>query len=436
MMIQGGSGPPYATKDLVLVGGGHSHVGVLKMLAMARQGKPSLASLALSRTRVTLVAKQIHTPYSGMLPGYVAGHYDHDACHIDLAPLARLAGATLVHASATGLDLERRLVHIRSESPSSIADRPPVAYDVLSIDVGITPDMSSVPGARDHTTAVKPIDAFVRRVDGLLSEGPDAGATSVAVIGGGAGGIELTLALHHRLSVTQGRPCTFTLFTRSSLLQGSSAAAQRRFRSLLRRRNVRVVEWAAVTRVDAGRLHYRIRRASSPGEGAAEGKEGEDASATFDHCLWCTSAAAMPWLASSGLATDDRGFVVVNTHLQSTSHAHVFAAGDCATIAGHPRPKAGVFAVRQGAPLMQNLTRALLGGGNATPSPSPSFPISSPPPLVTYVPQSTYLSLVSTGDCRAVGLWGPLAFEGEWVWRLKHWIDTNWMAKYTTDVRR
>src|SRR3990167_8051436 len=169
-------------RDIVLVGGGHSHVGVLKSFGM--QPVPGV--------RLTVICTDMHTPYSGMLPGYVAGHYDYDAVHIDLSRLAVFAGARLYRDEAIGLDRIHRKVLCRN--------RPPVPYDVLSINTGSTPQLEVVPGALENTIAVKPIGRYNDRWLALMARVRDhPGKLTVAVVGAGAGGVELLLAMQFRL---------------------------------------------------------------------------------------------------------------------------------------------------------------------------------------------------------------------------------------------
>jgi selenide,water dikinase len=134
----------------------------------------------------------------------------------------------------------------------------------------------------------------------------------------------------------------------------------------------------------------------------------------FDEALWVTEAAAAPWLAETGLALDANGFVETDEYLRSPSDAAVFAAGDIAAMCGHPRDKAGVYAVRAGPPLAENLRRAL-----------------AERPLKSAVPQRQALALIGTGDGRAVASRGVFAAEGAWLWRLKQGIDRRWMRGYS-----
>ncbi|MSP50672.1 MAG: selenide, water dikinase SelD [Alphaproteobacteria bacterium] len=363
-----------AVRDLVLVGGGHAHVHVLKSFGM--QPIPGV--------RLSLVAREIETPYSGMLPGYVAGHYSLDECHIDLAPLARFARARLISAEAIGLDRDRRQV--------SLAGRPGLRFDVVSLNVGATPSLS-VPGAAEHAIPVKPIHRFAPRWEALRAR-VEASPRPVAikVVGGGAGGVELALAIRHRL----GDQATVELVTRGRLLAGHAARAAVLLRRALAERDVACREEAEVAAVEPRTLVLA---------------DGERLAA--DEVLWVTEAAAPAWLATTGLRLDRQGFLAIADTLCSVDDAKVFAAGDAAAMLAHARPKAGVFAVRQGPPLAENLRRALSGRR-----------------LKPFAPQRAFLSLIGTGDRRAVASRGALALEGAWLWRLKETIDRRWMLGY------
>jgi selenide,water dikinase len=373
-------------KDLVLVGGGHSHVAVLKSFGM----RP------MPGVRLTLIARDVQTPYSGMLPGFIAGHYSYEACHIDLAPLAAFAGARLYHAEAIGIDLETKRVRC--------ADRPPVAYDVLSLDIGSRPKQIDVIGAAEHATPVKPIDGFAARWERILTRvTKDARALRIGVIGGGAGGVELALAMQHRLRgllMEMGQSpdrLHFVLVTAATLLPTHNAAVARIFTRVLAERNVEL-------HLDSEAVAVEPNRVRCIG----------GASIALDEILWVTQAGAAPWLSASGLACDADGFVRVRDTLQSITDPDIFAAGDVAAVENHPRPKAGVFAVRQGKPLIRNLRLALAG--------------ERPKP---FAPQAQFLSLISTGDRYAVASRGRWAAEGRWLWTLKDWIDRRFMRKYS-----
>lgn len=363
----------------MLVGGGHAHVHVLKRFGM----RP------LPGVRVTLIARDVETPYSGMLPGYVAGHYAFAECHIDLVRLARFAGARLIHDEAVGLDCARREVMCR--------DHPPIRYDRVSLDIGITPRREAVPGAAAHTVPVKPIDRFAERWEALLARASALGALRLAVVGGGAGGVELALAAQHRLAGLLATPPEVTLVTRDALLPSHNRRVRAKFARILAARGIRVVAANPVVRVEPGCLVLA--------DGAAVG---------FDEALWVTDAAAAPWLADTGLALDANGFVETDEQLRSPSDAAVFAAGDIATMRGHPRDKSGVYAVRAGPKLAANLRRALTGQA-----------------LRRAVPQRRALALIGTGDGRAIASRGGFAAEGAWLWRLKQAIDRRWMRGYT-----
>ena len=372
-------------KDLVLVGGGHSHVIVLK-----RFGMEPMAGL-----RLTVIARDVHTPYSGMLPGLIAGHYSFDDVHIDLAPLSQFAGARLYHDEAVGVDLDKRTVLCRQH--------PPVPYDVLSIDIGATPILG-VAGAATHAVAVKPLSTLVSRWERLKERVHQAPRVlRVGVVGAGATGVELTLAFQHalrRLLTELGRPRDepeFHLFgAADTILPTHNRSSRRRFQRVLQERGIQVHAGVPVTEVAAGTI------------------EVEDGSRfELDEIVWATEAGAQEWPAAAGLEVDPRGFIRVDDTLQSTSHPDVFAAGDIAAVVNHPREKAGVFAVRQGPPLEANLRRALRGQR-----------------LEPFTPQRKFLSLVSTGDQYAVASRGRWSLEGGWVWKWKDFIDRRFLRQF------
>ncbi|WP_207462372.1 selenide, water dikinase SelD [Azospirillum sp. SYSU D00513] len=367
----------FIERDLVLIGGGHAHVHVLKSFGM----RP------VPGVRLTLVARDVETPYSGMLPGFLAGHYRYDDCHIDLRNLARFAGARVLHAEAIGID--------RAERRVRLLERPSIRYDLLSLDIGSTPGSGTVPGAADFTTPVKPVDRLAEQWEQLLKRVRTAGRPlDLAVVGGGAAGVELVLAMYHRLR--DGPRQRFALVTRGELLPRFGSRVRAVFRRLLAERGIALHEGTEVVAAEAGRLL------------CADGSRID-----FDEALWTTEASAAPWLRESGLVLDPAGFVAVDASLRSVSDPLVFAAGDVASVLPHPREKAGVFAVRQGPALTANLRRALAG--------------EQPRP---FVPQRRFLSIIAMGDQRAVAARGGLHTEGHWVWRWKDRIDRRFMRRF------
>ena len=374
-------------RDIVLIGGGHSHVGVLKSFGM----KP------IPGVRLTLICTDMHTPYSGMLPGYVAGHYDYDEVHIDLSRLAVFAGARLYKDEVIGIDRASQKVICRN--------RPPVPYDQLSINIGSTPQLGGVPGATEFAVAVKPIQRFNDRWTQLLERVKrHPGRTTIAVVGAGAGGVELTLAMQFRLRgelKALGRnpdELAFHIFTASAdILPTHNAGVRRRFDAVLKQRGVVVHRSAEVTQVSRGSL-----------------KTTKGTSLEADEIIWVTRAGGAAWLAQTGLQLDAEGFIEVKDTLQTVTDPNVYAAGDIASMVNYKLEKAGVFAVRQGKPLTENLRRAVTGDA-----------------LQDYRPQTTWLALISTGDQYAIASRGPIGFAGAWVWQWKDWIDRKFMRKFS-----
>ena len=362
--------------DLLLVGGGHSHIQVLKAFGM----KP------VQGVRVTMLSREAHSPYSGMLPGYVAGRYSWDDMHIDLGPLCRFAGARLIHDEAVALDLDRFAVHCRK--------RPPLRFDLLSINCGAAPEALPDVGA-----PVKPISRFLPAWDALQARIQP--GERLVFVGGGAGGLELALAARRTLPADVGIEVVA-----AELLPGQSAAAKRLALRELASKDIRVASGKAVAG-QPGVLHLQ-------GGGAVR----------FDHLFWVTGVTAPAWVRDSALATDEQGFIRVDRLLRSVSHAQVYAAGDIAHLTGRDLPKSGVYAVRAGPVLAGNLRHAAAGiaaGAGVRQRTSKARP---------FRPQRRTLSLMGTGDGRAIACRGRFAAAGRWAWRWKHWIDRRFIDRY------
>ena len=377
-------------RDLVLIGGGHSHVGVLRMFAM--NPEPGL--------RITVICTDVDTPYSGMLPGYIAGHYDFDDVHIDLGRLCAFAGARFYRDAAIGIDRHQQQVICRN--------RPPVAYDVLSINIGATPQTQQIDDEHSLAVPVKPIAQFnhhwLRLLHQVRQWPTPRDRMTIAVVGGGAGGVEMLLAVQHRLHLElqklghKPEVLHFVLLTSGkTVLPTHNAGVRARFARELHARHIDVHLQAEVVHISPTLLTTRDGR-----------------SFNVDHTLWVTQAGGPAWLKDTGLALNPEGFIQVNQCLQTLTDPDIFAAGDIADFTNRPLEKAGVFAVRMGQPLAENLLRRL-----------------RKQPLKAYRPQRSWLALISTGDRYAVASRGALGFAGAWVWRWKDAIDRAFMRRFT-----
>lgn len=367
---------------IVLVGGGHTHVQVLAGFG----DRPEQGA------RLTLVTDRRETPYSGMLPGHIAGHYPREAMHIDLRRLAERCRVAFVPQAAAGIDRGRREL--------LLSDGARLPYDTLSLNVGITPDLSGMAGADRFALAVKPISGFLDRLDAVFAAaGTTDGPRRILVVGGGPAGVEIALALRTRLDQVgqaAGRPW-IGLAAGSGLTPRLNAGMRRKLRHTLARRDVALLEPCRIVEITPeGGVDETGRRIAA------------------DLAIVSTAARAPGWLASTGLACAADGSVLTQPTLATLSDEAIFAVGDCAAIAGDRREKAGVFAVRQGPPLIENLRRRVRGD-----------------PLQAYRAQRHFLTILSTGDGGAIagrGTW--LAVEGRWVWRWKDWLDRRFMTRF------
>ena len=375
-------------RDLLLLGGGHSHVQVLKHFAMH----------PVPGVRLTLISDDYVSPYSGMVPGYIAGHYSLDEVQIALGPLCRRAGARFICANVTGLDRDSRRV--------LMAGRPALRYDVLSINSGAQPDLQGMPGI-----AVKPISRFLSQWPELLatmrsqlaSDSSSSGRRmrGVMLVGAGAGGIELAFAC--RASLPAQVPIKLVGPT---LLPGSNRIAKKLVRRAMCEKNIVYIT-------------QRVTKARTTAEGFSVTLANETIEET-GQLLWVTDVCAPNWLAESGLDCDDKGFVSVNESMQSINDSHIFVAGDAAHLQGQERAKAGVFAVRVAPVLAKNLARAVQG-----------LPLQGP--RSRFRPQSSFLTLIGLGAPDrpdAIAIRGSWASRSKIFWRLKERIDRRFVRRF------
>jgi selenide, water dikinase len=362
--------------ELILLGGGHAHLEVLRRFA--RQPDPGL--------RITLIAREPQTPYSSMLPGLIRGDYRFEQAHVDLAPVASAAGARLIVAEATDIDLAGRAVSLRAGAD--------VRFDLLSVDVGGEPPAPmGIP--------VKPIGRFLERLDQAEAGLPEGGR--VAVVGAGAGGAELALALACRYhDLDPGRVTVALVGAEAEPVPRAPGHARAIVRRALRDAGIEFVGGVMARPHALGPL-------ASPGALALS----DGSLLAADAVLWATGIVAPAFLAASGLASDEAGCIRVGRTLRSVSHDFIFAAGDCASVEGAPRPKAGVWAVRAGGPLEANLRRRARGQK-----------------LRCWRPQRDALVILGLGNGRAVAWRNGLTVAGRWVWALKDRIDRNWTASF------
>ena len=364
---------------LVLLGGGHAQLAVLA----------NLAEQPMADCDIRLVTSYRRQIYSGMLPGWVAGHYPIDACAIALDALAARAGVAFHQATAVALDAPGRTLYWD--------DGADLRFDILSIDTGPVAATTNLPGSTEHALPIRPIEGFVaawpKLVDRMLGVSR---RFDLVILGAGAAGVELAFGIRHR-AITEGwSHVRLTLVGSDRLpLEGAPARLRRKAAAWLAERGIGWVGGCRAERIEPNRILLS--------DGAA---------LDFDACLVVTGAAAPTWPAAGGLATDERGFIRVGSTLQSVSDPAIFAAGDVAAYSD-ARPKSGVFAVRAGPTLAHNV-RALCEGRA----------------LQSWKPQQRALYLISTGDRHALASWGRWSWHGDWVWRWKDRIDRQFVRRF------
>lgn len=367
------------TRDIVLIGGGHTHALVLRRWAMS----------PLAGARLTLINPAPTAPYSGMLPGHIAGHYQQADLEIDLVKLARFANARLVLGSALGIDLQLQRIQVSGQAD--------ISYDIASVDIGITTELPNIPGFAEHAIGAKPLDTYAKAWAVFLEKVTQGNVTpDITIIGGGVAGIELALAMMFRLNMlgTLGANVT-VLEAAPTPLSGIGRRAQKTLLRHAAQLGIAIRPNAQVTRIAEDFVYF---------------DDGNKIRSSL--CIAAATPQPHHWLGQTGLA-NAAGFIEVKETLQSCQDPHIYAAGDCAELIFSPRPKAGVFAVREAPILYHNLRAALLGN-----HPKP------------FRPQKSYLKLVSTGGKGAVADKAGLRLDGAWLWRWKDRIDRKFMRQF------
>lgn len=367
-------------KRLVLAGGGHAHLSTLRALA---RSKPA-------DVEAVLITPSAQQSYSGMLPGWMAGHYTPEDIRLDLRPLLRAAGVRLIEDRVMGMDADRRCVGLSQHSH--------LDYDVLSLDTGAETNVSWLEVAGARLVPVKPLEEFIATWPRILAEAGQKEGYRLAVVGGGAAGVELALAASYVLHVNRARVDILLVCPEEGLLATHAPAVRRRMMRILEEAEVQMIPYRAVG-AEAGLL-------------LSDGSE-----LAADRVIAATGVRPPAWLALSRLALGTDGFVAVDALHRSLSHANVFAAGDICTRPDTIMARAGVHAVHAGPVLTDNLLATLTGGR-----------------MRPYQPRRRSLYLLSCGAQHAVGSWGRLGFEGHWVWRWKDQIDRRFIRRFSQPV--
>lgn len=367
-------------RHLVLGGGGHAHLAVLKAL-----GRASPTDVAV--TLVTPASRQL---YSGMLPGWIAGHYARADCEIDLQTLARAANVRLLQETIVGMDATRRCV--------ALSNGRHLEYDLLSLDVGSETDISWLELLGERLLPVRPLGDFLDRWPAVLEAAGKHSGFRLAVVGGGAAAVEIALAVRHAFRRRGGRASVSLVTAEAGMLPGFAQAVRERTRGAA--------------------MQARLDVHPGPAVGSEEGLLLPDGTLISADCVIAATGGVAPcWLRLGGPALDERGFIAVDRTHRSVSHTNVFAAGDVCARQDASVARSGVHAVHAGPVLAANLLATLAGQA-----------------LRTYRPRLRSLYLLSCGSRRAIASWGPLSAEGKWVWRWKDRIDRRFIRRHSLDT--
>jgi pyridine nucleotide-disulfide oxidoreductase family protein len=363
-------------KRLILAGSGHAHLALLR----------ALASHPLPAVQAVLVAPSRYEIYSGMVPGWIAGHFTLNEIRVDLLPLCRAANVRLIAGRIVGMDAGRR--HVACSTGEHLD------YDLLSLDIGGEIDLSWLQPSEDRLIAARPFHSFVPRWQQTVQAAQTAAGFRLVVVGGGAGGVEIALAARHAFAARGLDASVDLIASESGVLNGHAPAVSRRIRRLAARFGVRIHDERAV--------------------GAGNGLLLSNAERLLaDRIVAATGVRPARWLRLSKLSLDEQGYIIVDSAHRSVSHPEVFAAGDVCSRQDVNMERSGVHAVHAGAILARNVVAAVAGGS-----------------MCAYRPRRRSLYLLATGPRYAVASWGSWSGEGAWVWYWKRWIDRRFIRSF------
>ncbi len=364
-------------RRLVLVGGGHAHIHMLADLARA----------PIVDAEIVLITPHARQAHSAMLPGWIAGHYALDECAVAISTLAQRAKIIFVQATVTALDPNAQRL--------TLSNGDCIGYDWLSINSGSAPNLKSIVGA-EHALLIRPIESLItgwQRVEQTLKRG----GSRVMIIGSDATACELAMSVAHTLrGGTNQKPSTVMIATNEAQILTNLPEASQKITQQLQQRGIAIYRGVSALEITPTQVEL------------------SDGHLVKTDCvILANGSTAAQWPQTSGLALDENGYIQTNVFLQSSSHANIFAAGDCATMREFPHFMSGSLAVRQGPPLTRNLRNTLAAK-----------------PLKTYKPKSRSLALLSCGERYAVACWGNMVWQGSTVWSWKDRIDRKFISRY------
>jgi selenide, water dikinase len=371
--------------NIVLIGGGHSHSIFLKKFGMN----------PVRDINITLISPESLTPYSGMIPGLISGVYSEEECHIDIRHLCNFSNSKFIKDSVHNIDLINKYVMTHST--------PPIHYDYLSIDIGITPDILNIDLSK-NIAPIKPISEFTKKLNNFSESIHNIINPKICIIGGGAGGIEIALSLHHKFSKAKKEVELFLIHKGQNIVESYRNSVRNKILNTLKNKNIQVI------------VNEKVSKITDKSDSLNLSKIHCESGNTYDSnfIVFTTHASPPKWISNVNIKKDKNGFILVNTFLQSTSNPEIFATGDIANIENYNIEKSGVYAVRQGSYLFSNL-----------------IALTQNQKLKHYIPQKYFLSLLSTGDNKAIAKrnylsWGPSNF----LWKWKDYIDKKFMNSF------